>query len=374
GAMVRLVVAFVFSLAIPQLLSAVSDTCVDGPHCQKSSCDKDNSRECPRKCNKCSSSEVSQQEGKAIDDRKPKYTCDNGWPKIYGNQITQWGAMKSMTGKIDFSNLNGKSMYIYGYNYNAKAYIYFESQNEPKNISFYMELDPNGQIRLSKRRAGQWSNYAVFPIVLRCCSQGFYPRAHYFWMIEVKFGMNGDRQFIDIINSIEGEIEYRFYPDDPVKPYDRYYFTQTGYNVLGVAWSNPGSMTFKSGLPVDSEIQLIGRMLTGHVTITLTRTNGDTGAIIIFRRAERTTTETEVTMKGIIAKDDCGDKCQYADMYDYKLTVITIRRKSGGLEVWHKGYLFLTLNNADIKREDIEKIQVLTGFYTYGMSVLDCST
>ncbi|MFH4977677.1 hypothetical protein AB6A40_004386 [Gnathostoma spinigerum] len=347
---------------------------VDGPVCKNSCNDQADSNECPRYCKKCSSSVVSSQEGKIIDDRKPKYSCDDGWSQITGNEITDWGAMKSMTGKIDFSNLNGKSMYIYGYNYDAKAYVYFESQQDPKNISFYMDLNPNSEIRLSKKRAGQWSNYAVFPITLSCCSSKFYPRVHYFWMIEVKFGMNGDRQFIDIINSVNDETVYRFYPDDPVKPYDRYYFTQRGHNVLGVAWSNPGYMAFKSGLPINSEIQLIGKMLTGHVTITLTRNNGDMGAIIIFRRAERTTTETEVTMKGILAKDNCGNKCQYADMYDNKLTVITIRRKSGGFEVWHKGYLFLTLNNADIKREDIEKIQVLTGFYTYGMSVLDCQS
>ncbi|MFH4975258.1 hypothetical protein AB6A40_001967 [Gnathostoma spinigerum] len=372
--MTNLAVVFIVSVTVPGSLSVVPDTCVDSQFCS-GSCDqgKQVSLECPRKCKVCSDSPMSPQEAREISERKPRYQCSNGWSEIPGNQITDWGAMKSMTGRIDFANLAGKSMQIYGYSYASPAYLYFESQDAPKNILFYMDLDlPKHQIRLSTSKDGQWSNYAVFSMVLRCCSQGFYPRAHYFWMIEIRFGTRANRQFIDIINTVEGETAYRFYPNDEVKPYDRYYFTQAGYSVLSVTWSNNGYMVFKSGLPVGSEIQLMGKTLEGHLTITLTKANGDTSAIIIFRREVRTTTEVEVTMKGIIAKDKCADYCYYADMYDYKLTHITIRRKTGGFEVWHKGHLFVTMDNPGILKDDIVKIDVMTGFETYGISVLDC--
>ncbi|MFH4976979.1 hypothetical protein AB6A40_003688 [Gnathostoma spinigerum] len=191
-------------------------------------------------------------------------------------------------------------------------------------------------------------------------------------MIELTFGTKEGRHFIDITNRISGEVVFRFYLGKAVQKDDRYYFTQAGYNVLGVAWSNPGYRTFESGLPVGSEIQLVGKILKGHVTITLTKKDGYTSAIIMFRRPERGYTEVEVTMQGTFATGGCFDDCHYADFYDYTLTIITIRRISGGFEVWHKGFLYVTMKNANIKREDIARIQVMTGFQTYGISVLDC--
>ncbi|MFH4981467.1 hypothetical protein AB6A40_008176 [Gnathostoma spinigerum] len=308
----------------------------------------------------------------ATDAQKQGYICDQGWSAIPGNEVTKWGALKSMTGLIDFENVDGKTAYIYGYGYDASAYIYFESKDEPNDIPFFMDLNPYSQIKLSRRIGGQWYNNTVVPIVLRCCSSGFYPRTHYFWMIELTFGVDKDQHFVDIIDRISGKSVYRFHLQKAVTKDDRYYFSQAGYNVLGVAWSNYGYRKFESGLPIGTQVQLVGKILKGHVTITLLKKNGYTGAVIMFRRPTRGFTEVEVIMNGKFEKGGCFDDCHYADFYDYTLTIITIKRINGGFQVWHKGFLYVTMENPNIERDDISGIQVMTGFQTYGISVLDC--
>ncbi|MFH4976074.1 hypothetical protein AB6A40_002783 [Gnathostoma spinigerum] len=395
--MLKLAVIFALSIIIPLSLSVYNDTCVDPSFCGGEGSCENIRLKCPRKCRACSTMRMILKEEKAIDERKPQYECENGWSKVIGNQIiaahlfcvfckhfpgclrfptlkiTERGAMKSMTGQINSESVTGKSMYIYGYDYGVPSYVYFESKDVPQNILFYMELDlVYRRILLSKRNDGKWNNYAVYPLVLPCPES--YAALYQFWMIELRFGEDNGRQYIDVMNGIDEKTVCRFYPDDRVKKGDRYYFTQTGYNVLGVTWSNDDFKTFESGLPVDFEIQLIGKILKDHVTIALTKKNSGPTAIIVFRRGKiEQDTEVEVTMRGIITKSKC-DRCSYAQFHDDTVTVITIRRTNGGFEIWHKGVIYATVNNRNINVDDIKKIQVISGFQTYGISVLDCQT
>ncbi|MFH4980960.1 hypothetical protein AB6A40_007669 [Gnathostoma spinigerum] len=67
--------------------------------------------------------------------------------------------------------------------------------------------------------------------------------------------------------------------------------------------------------------------------------------------------KVEVTISGITTIGKC-ESCPYAELNDDSLTVITIRRKEEGLEVWNKGALYVTVNDPNMKDDDIEKVQV----------------
>ncbi|MFH4976073.1 hypothetical protein AB6A40_002782 [Gnathostoma spinigerum] len=363
--MVKLAVIFILSIIIRVSSYDFTDTCIDGPFCAGSCNEEGMPLECPLKCTVCKGIQMTPEEEKVIDDRKQDYQCEGGWSKIKGNKITEWGGMKAMAGRVDFTNVTGKAMYIYGYNYGAPAYVYFESKEKPGVVLFYMGLDlPNRRIKLSKRKDGRWSSYAVVSIALQCCARKLLPRIHFYWMIQLSFGLRNERQFIDIFDWTENKRIYRFYPDEAVKKDDRYYFNQTGYNVLSATWSNNGIMTFPSGLPVDSEIQVFGQIQREHVTIALTKKNGDISAIIIFRRPRKRITEVELTTHKSIERGGCDDNCYFADFNDNDFSVITIRRTSTGLQVWHKGFLYATANNTHIKDDAVERIEVMSGFRT----------
>ncbi|MFH4982844.1 hypothetical protein AB6A40_009553, partial [Gnathostoma spinigerum] len=185
-----------------------------------------------------------------------------------------------------------------------------------------MELDlPNGQIRLSSRKDGNWAEETVSSISL-ISSSAYYSFAHSFWMVILTFGLENNQQYIDIFNGYGGTVVHRFRPTDPVKPRDRYYFTQESYNVLGVAWSSRALRTFPSGLPVGSEIQIIGEITKLPIEILLIRSEGVATVRILVRRnsyPRKELTRVIVATKRQTRYSDCDLTCHNADFFENNL-------------------------------------------------------